>query len=189
MPRPTIAQIRVVLDDLGLPQVDPSSWFDGTMPEILRASLDFGRVQPILARTSITTLLYTTSLAVGLFTPLVAPVPNEIIVCRNLSIRFTNANAETINIQKLVGVPVTEIWTDTAAPLPSGPYIGTNNDASRAWGALGLNNIPVFGANPEFTNLQQILQVNLESAGISDKFARITFDADFYEWEDWPGWW
>lgn len=188
MARPTIADVRRLLDNLGVPQVDPSSWFDGTMPEILRASLDFGRVQSILARSQVTTLLYSTDLAVGLFLDLVVPRPNEIIVCRNLSIRFTTANVDTINVRKLVGPSMTEIWTDSATPFALAPYIGTNNDASRAWGALGLNNIPVFGENPEFSNQPQLLQLNLESAAVVDKFARITFDTDTYEWQDWPGW-
>jgi len=181
-------QIRAFLTDIGLPQVDPTQFRASTLDELIRASIDLGRIRPQLLNTSITTITYTTPLAVGLFQALVAPGPNQIIVCRNLTIRFTNANSETVNVQKLVGVPVTELWTDTAAPFASAPYIGTNNDASRAWGALGLNNIPVFGANPEFSNIQQQLQFNLESAGVSDKFARLTFDADIYEWEDWPGW-
>jgi len=181
-------QIRAFLDDLGLPQVDPAQFRASTLSELIRADIDLGRIRPILVTTSITTILYSTAAAVGPFQALVAPGPNQIIICRNLSIRFTNANTEIIRVQKLVGVPVTELWEDSAAPFASAPYIGTNNDASRAWGALGYNNIPVFGANPEFSDLQQQLQIQLESAGAADKFARITFDADFYEWEDWPGW-
>jgi len=180
-------QVRQFLEDIGLPQVDPTQFRSSTLDELLRASIDLGRIRPMLLTSSVTRVTYVTALAVGLFLDLVAPGPNQVIHCKNMSIRFTNANSETINVQKSVAVIVTELWTDTAAPFAAAPYIGTNNDASRAWGALGLNNIVVFGANPEFSSVQQILQFNLESAGVSDKFAIITFSADIYEWEDWPG--
>jgi len=180
-------QVRAFLNDIGLPQVDPTQFRSSTLDEILRASIDLGRIRPMLLNSSVTRVTYATALAVGLFLDLVAPGPNQVIHCKNMTIRFSNANSEIINVQKLTGVIISELWTDTAAPFAAAPYIGTDNTASQAWGALGLNNIVMFGVNADFNNLQQILQFNLASAGVSDKFAVITFDADIYEWEDWPG--
>jgi len=180
-------QVRQFLEDIGLPQVDPTQFRSSTLDEILRASIDMGRIRPMMLTTSVNVSLYTTALAVGLFLDLVAPAPNQIIHCRNMSIEMTNANSEVIRVQKVAGPIVNLLWTDEKAPIPLGQYIGTDNTASQAWGALGLNNIVVFGQDPEFSNLQQILQLNLATIGASLKTATITFSADIYEWEDWPG--
>jgi len=185
----TDAQIRQYLDDIGLPQVDPAQFRASTLPEQLVAAVDFGRIRPVLRGTQCISADYSTPLATGAFLSLVAPALNEIIHVVQMSIRFTNANSETINVRKDCGGTIRELWTDFAGDpgqkFVAEPYIGNANNASIAWGSLGLNDIVVFGANPDSDNAQQLLQINLVSPGVSTKTARITFDASIYEWEDW----
>jgi len=185
----TDAQIRQYLDDLGLPQVDPAQFRASTLPELLLASVDFGRIRPVLRETSCVSVNYSTAIAVGLFLNLVAPAANQIIHAVKMSIRFTNANIETINVQKTCGATIRELWTDFAgdpgAKFKAEPYIGNDTSPSQSWGALGLDDIVVFGSNPDSNNVGQILQLNLVSIAALVKTAVITFDADIYEWEDW----
>ncbi len=185
----TDAQLRLFLDQLGLPQVDPAQYRASILPEMLKANIDLGRIRPVLVNTSCNSVAYTTADATGLFLNLVSPAPNQIIHAVQMSIRFTNPNTETINVQKLCGSTVRELWTDFAGDagttfLPE-PYIGDSRDASVAWGSLGLHDIAVFGANANAANLQERLQINLVSPAALVKTAVITFDACIYELEDW----
>lgn len=177
-------QIRQFLEDLGLPQVDPTAFRAGTLPELLRGSIDLGRIRPVLRTTQLVVIAHVgLPVMVDNFT-LVAPAPNQIVIVRNLNIFFTNALTNTLVIEKTIGPVEGNVWTDFGGPFAFGPYIGTDNDATRAWGNKTLY---VYGVNPDATNLQQQLNMELQDPVGVGKDVQVTFDADFYEWEDWPG--
>jgi len=144
--RPTIQQIRQALDDLGLPQVDPSSWFDGTLPEILRVVLQAGRLEPTLEEIAVRRDVVTSALDTDFSFAITQNTGLEMIVVGMLQIDILTANIDEIRIEYQDGVPIAnvQIWRDfVGGPFGLGPYNGSDNTRSTAWGAQGLNNIPL----------------------------------------------
>jgi len=187
----TDEQIREFLEDLGLPQVDPAAFRAGTLPELLRGSIDLGRIRPVLQTSGLISMNYSSGgVAIGASLNLQAPGPNEVIVARNMTIQLTSGNSDTVILQtRYDAATIHTLWLDLAAapPHPAGMYIGSANEPTKAWGALNLDDIVLFGQNPDFSNLQQILQFSLQSAAAVDKTAVIRFSSNLYRWEDWPG--
>lgn len=191
MPRPTIEQIRTVLVDLGLPQVDPSSWFDGTMPETLRVLLDAGPLKPQPAFSFQQRSVFSSLAVASVAFDITGANPGTIRVLKNLTIRPLTANIEEIRIQKFDGTRTTEMWRDATGPFAAAQYIGTDNAATRAWGALGLNNIVMYP--PELTdnpNSQRQVQIVIISAAavIKDIILDMTvveFDSRLFKGGDW----
>jgi len=184
--RPTAAQIRRYLDDLGLDAVDPQAWLAGVLPEILRGSIDLGRLKPTLVTSGLIVVNHIGAAVMVDNFAIQAPGPNQIIRMRNLHVFFTNALTETFIIQKesAAGALIGNIWVDFGGPFAFGPYIGTDNTATQAW---ANKEIIVYGANPGFLGVQQTIAVELQSAAAIGKNVTIAFDSDLYEWEDWPG--
>jgi len=184
MPRPTIAEIRRLLDDLGLPQVDPSSWFSGTFPEILRVIVDAGRIQGIVETSGLIVINHIgPAVAVDNF-PIAAPGPREVITLTNFNLFFTNALTETLVIEKETGPVIGNAWVDFGGPFAFGPYIGTDNTATQAW---NNKKMVVYGAEIDFLGQQQIINVELQSAAAVGKNVTISYDSTLYQIEDWPG--
>ncbi len=181
-------QIREFLTDLGLPQVDPTAFRAGTLPELLRGMIDLGRIRPQLRTTQHVRNNFD-SLGVAVFViDLVAPAPNEIAVVRNMALTFTNAATESVVWQKRTPGPVlTTLWEDVGGPFAAARYLGGPGQVSDSWGALYGNGIAVAGVNPDATNAQQQLQFAVISAAAVSKTGAVDFDVDFYQWEDWPG--
>jgi len=165
MARPTPADIRRALQDLGLPQIDPQSWFDGTMPEILRVVLDAGPLKPIPTFNFTQVNTFTTAAIGDQAFDITGANPGTIRVVKNMTIQVVTANIEQIEVQTFDGTLLSRLWLDSATPFPVDLYIGRDNTASQAWGALGLNNIIMYPQeltnNPN--NLRQ-LQIRLFSA-------------------------
>lgn len=192
MPRPTIAAIRRVLEDLGVPQVDPSSWFDGTMPEILRAVLDMGPIAPLPTLNRVENLTFASAPNTVETFNITSPVAGTFEVVKNLTIDIVTPNINDIRLQTFDGATTNRLWRDVGTPLFGiGQYIGTDNDATRAWGAFGLDNVVLYP--PELTQTpgaQRQLQIRLESGAAEVKTVTIsvnitTFDSRLFAGGDW----
>jgi len=191
MTRPTNDEIRQALVDLALDQVDPSSWFAGTMPEILRVMLDAGPLKPLPVFSFPQRSVFSTPAATSTAFDITGANPGTIRVLKNLTIRPLTANIDEIRIQKFDSVRTVEMWRDASGPFAAGQYIGTDNAATRAWGALGLNNIVMYP--PELTdtpNIQRQVQIVLISAAalVKDIILDMTvveFDSRLFNGGNW----
>lgn len=165
MVRPTNDEIRQALVDLALDQVDPSSWFAGTMPEILRVMLDAGPLKPLVTFSFPQRSVFSTPAEMSTALDITGANPGTIRVIKNLTINVLTANIDEIRIQKFDSLRTTIMWRDARGPFPVAQYIGTDNTATAAWGALRLDNIVMYP--PELTdvpNIQRQLQIVLISA-------------------------
>jgi len=188
MARPTNDEIRRFLEDLGLPQVDPSSFFSSTADEILRIAGDAGPLAPTVKFARFFDTDFTTLLNTDQSFNITGANPGQIRVVSKLFIQFITANVDEIRLQwdDLGGLQDTTIWRDFG-PFGAGNYIGTNNAASQAWGALGLDNLICHP--PEMTfNQQRQLQVRLISGVASVKTVRVKCTVLDYESRTYPGW-
>ncbi len=165
MPRPTTAELRQLLDDLGLDTVDPTSFFSSTSPELLRLVIDAGPIKPLPTLNVIQNLTFASPpIAIETF-DITGAEAGTIRVVKNLSIFMATANIENIRLQQFDGLTINQMWSDSAAPFPIQQYIGTDNSASQAWGALGYNNIVLYPAELTTTpGTVRQLQIRLESA-------------------------
>jgi len=174
MARPTEADIRRALQDLGLPQIDPNSWFDGTMPEILRVVLTAGPLKPLPTFNFTQTNTFTTLAEAERTFDITGANPGTIRVVKNINIEIITANITTLDVQTFDGTLLSLLWRDFGAPFPIGRYIGSDTTASQAWGALGLHNIIMYPqeltTNPN--NVRQ-LQIRLFSAAAVIKTVRL----------------
>ena len=186
MPRPTIAAIRRVLDDLGLPQVDPSSWFDGTMPEILRASLDFGRVSPLLESSIANDGTFTSPANIGEDIIIVAPGVTEVHRVRRFFIRFITANITQIRIFVLSGVKNTNLWDDDSGPFPAGVYLGHDGPVTESLAPI-MRDLAIMGDNADFDGQKQQLHIEFISAAAAIKTIEVDSLVDNYQYRDWIG--
>jgi len=192
MPRPTLAELRQLLDDLGLDSVDPSSFFSGTSNEILRMMIDMGPVKPLPTFNFIQNNTFTTGANTLQSFDITGANPNTIRVVKNLNITIVTANVDEIRLAIFDGTATGVLWNDdTGAPFPTGTYIGSDNDATRAWGAQGLDNIVLYPqeltTNP---NNQRQLQIRLVSAVALVKQIVVSmnvteFDSRLFRGGDW----
>jgi len=189
MARPTRAQIVQWLVEHGLTQVDPDQWLAGTFPEILRATVDAGRLAPrpvISFRQSNT---FTSLLNVDEAFDITGANPGTIRVVKNMTIRIDTPNINTIIMQwEDGGVVTTRVWEDDGTPLfGTGIYIGDSGAATGTWGAMGLPNIVCYP--PEMTqNIQRQIQIRLLSA--AGEIKTVTVEETIVEFSaaDWlPG--
>lgn len=180
----TDEQIREFLTDLGLPQVDPGAFRAGTLPELLRASIDMGRIRPVIQTSGLILINHVgPAVAVDNF-PIAAPGPREVITLTNITFFFNNALTETFVIEKETGPVIGNIWVDFGGPFAFGPYIGTDNTVTQAW---ANKKMVVYGSEIDFLGQQQIINVELQSAAAVGKNVTIAYDSTLYRWEDWPG--
>jgi len=144
MPRPTRAQIRRLLDDWGLPQVDPDSFFIGTFPESISMAVD--EVERLTAQdrgwnTSQTDFITATNPSATVVTIDIDPVPSgdEVNIFRSLSIDLVTANINEVEIILNGTSGATTIWRAgvTGGPaLPVGRLIGGPNIETTSFGTL-----------------------------------------------------
>lgn len=144
MARPTADELRRFLDDLGLDSVDPQAWFAGVLPEILRGAIDLGRLQPLPTFSFQQRSVFSSAANTSQQFSITGANPGVIRVIKNLIIRPLTANIDEIRIVKFDGTVTTEVWRDASGPFAAAMYIGTDNAATRAWGALGLDNIVMY---------------------------------------------
>jgi len=189
MARPTRAQIRQWLDEHGLPQVDPDQWLASTFPEILRATVDAGRLAPRPVLSFRQSNAFTTPLVVDTAFDITGANPGTIRVIKNMTIRIDTANINTIIMQwSDGGVVTTRVWEDDGTPLfGTGIYIGDSGGRTGTWGAMGLANIVCYP--PEMTlNIQRQLQIRLLSAGGEIKTVTVEETIVEFAASDWlPG--
>jgi len=166
MARPTIAQIRRALEDLGLPQVDPNSWFDGTMPEILRVILDAGPIKALPTFNFMQNNLFTSAANTSQTFDITGANPGTIRIVNNMTVEIITANINRLRFQHFDGTVTDRVWDEiNLANFAVGPHIGTANQSTEAWGAQGLSSIVLYP--PELTtnpNNQRQLQLRLFSA-------------------------
>jgi len=191
MPRPTIAEIRRRLDDLGLNQVDPSAWFDGTMPEILRAMIDMGPVSPLPTVSLIQNLTFASAANLFEVFDITAAEDGTIRVVKNLTIDIVTETINEIRLQQFDAI-TNVMWRDASALFGIGQYIGRDNDETRAWGALGLDNIVLYPR--ELTDTPGIvprrLQLRLQSGAAEVKTVTVSmtlidFNSRLFNGGDW----
>lgn len=192
MPRPTTAQLRQLLDDLGLDIVDPTQFFSSTSPELIRLLIDGGPLKPLPSFNFLQTNLFTTGAVAASAFDITGANPNEIRVIQNMTVEVLTANIDEIEFQWFDGAQTIRIWRDVpGAPFAIGPYIGADNTATQAWGAQGLNHIVAFPQeltqNPN--NLRQ-LQIRLISAAAVAKSVRLhlnvtQFDSRLFNGGQW----
>ncbi len=144
MPRPTRAQIRRLLDDWGLPQVDPDSFFVGVFPESLMIAVD--EVERLTAQdrgwteSAITTVTATNPAATSVIakaTP--QPSLNEIVVIRAVAVDLVTANIEAVEINQQGTSGNNIIWQEGVSggpALPAGRLIGGPNIQTTSFGTL-----------------------------------------------------
>jgi len=187
--RPTPARIRQMLDDLGLPQVDERSWFDGTMPEILRVALDAGPLAPLPTFNFLQRNNFVTAAVADEAGDITGANANTIRIIKNMRVEIVTGNIDQLIFQYSDGTVLSEIWNDSGSPqFPIGRYIGTDNDATRAWGALGLHTIMNYP--PELTTIpvnQRQLQIRLISAAAVVKQVRLDFNVTEFDSRLYPG--
>ncbi len=188
MPLITEAAIRALLQDLGLPQVDPSSWLNGTAPEILRNVVDVGRLRPRRLFSVGVNKDHTTPNELDTTFILSAPQPATQNVIRHFFVEFLTANVGTIRFD--IEIPPNDFvfWKDTSGLFPIGDYIGTDNVKTQAFNSITGGRIQVLGADGSLTGVGQQLTMRLISSVPSIKTVRVIFIEDVYNLEDFPGW-
>lgn len=187
MARPTRDEIIQFLRDIGLPQVDPSSWFDGTLPEILRAMVDFGRIKPMPVLTFIQNTLFTSGVNVDESFDFTGANAGTIRVIKNVTISMITANITTLNARFLRGpLGFAEKWVDPGGAFPLGQYIGGDTDRTLRWNSMGLNNIVMYP--PELTQgVQEQFNIQVFSAAPAVKSFRIQATIVEFDSRDFPG--
>ncbi len=135
--------MRRLLDDWGLPQVDPDSFFIGVFPEQITMAVD--EVERLTAqdrgwtssRGTANILSVNTSVLTATLMPI--PGPNEIVVIRSLAVDLTSANIEAVEIHKDAASANGVIWQEGVsggAPLPLGRLIGGPNIQTTSFNSL-----------------------------------------------------
>lgn len=186
MARPTEAEVRRILDDLGLPQVDPNSWFKGTEPELLRVGLDGGRLVRAFDRTTFINVQFTSASNLDQKFAVFTAAADEIAFIRYLFIEFVSANIARIRVQIANGFTINQLWQDEPVPA-SDPYIGTDNSATQAWGAQGLNNIRVVGSQANPNGVNQLLEIRVESSVNAVKVFDVQAQVEIFKLINYPG--
>jgi len=182
----TPAQVRAFLTGIGLPQVDPQEWIASTLPEILRAMVDLGRISPQMLRTFSNRTVVTSAVNVTQDVTVVAVNPGEIVHVRNFTMILSTAAIISVRIYKEAGPVQTNIWHgQDAGGFPIGPYLGADNTSSVAWAAANRD-LYVSGTDLEANNLQQQLHVEVISDFAVIKTFTIDFDIDTYLIQDFP---
>jgi len=181
----TDEQIREFLDDIGLPQVDPTQFRTSTLDELLRASIDMGRIRPVQVNSlAFRQVITTAAVAIATIT-IGAPNPTEVQRWSNFFIAISTSNIDSLEIFKLDGVIEESIWHDDATPLTANPgYVGGPNISTQAWGNKVID---LYGTRGNVNNLQQQLTIRLSSAGAVVKSIIVAATVDTYEFTDWPG--
>jgi len=143
MPRPTRAQMRRLLDDWGLPQVDPDSFFIGVFPEQIQISVD--EIERLTAQDRGWTssandqIQANAAAAVSANGQLTGPGPNEVMVIRALTVELITANIEAVEL-RLIGTSGNNIiWREglSGGPaLPAGRLIGGPNIQTTSFNGL-----------------------------------------------------
>lgn len=187
MARPTEAEIRRILNDLGLPQVDPNSWFKGTLPELLRVNLNAGNVVRVFDRTDFINVQFTSAANTDQKFAVFTAAADEIAFVRYMFIEFVSSNIARIRLQMQNGFTINQLWQDEPSPPFSGPYIGTDLTATQAWGAQGLNNIRVVGLQANPNNVNQLLEIRVESSGSVVKVFDVNAQVEIYKLIQYPG--
>jgi len=144
MPRPTRAQLRRLLQDWGLPQVDPDSYFVGVFPESISIAVD--EIERLTAQDrgwtgSETDAITATNPAATVVTIDIPPVPsaNEIIIFRSVNIDLVTANINEVEMRINGTSGITTIWRDGVSggpALPVGRLIGGPNIQTTSFNGL-----------------------------------------------------
>lgn len=187
MARPTRAEIVQVLDDLALGQVDPDAWIRGTLPELLRVNIIGPRLAPILDRTTFINFEFVTDVNTLQKIAVFTAVDDEIAIVRHLYLETTTTNIARIVLLMANGFTINTLFRFEPSPTSADPIIGTDNQATEAWGAQGLSEIRVYGrdANPNDANQQ--LEVSVESSVAAVKRMIVNAQVDIYKILNYPG--
>ena len=162
MARPTRAQLRRLLQDWGLPQVDPDSFFVGVFPESLVIAVD--EIERLTAQdrgwsdseNTIDTLTANATSVSGDVLPFAGL--NEVVVIRSLALDLDTANIEAVEV-RLVGTSGNHtIWQEGVsggAALPAGRLIGGPNIQTTSFGTL----LPITLDGRDAQRLQIIIRI------------------------------
>ena len=142
MPRPTRAQIRRLLDDWGLPQVDPDSYFIGVFPESISIAVD--EVERLTAqdRGWVNTLnsdVSVSATATSASGNLPGPGSEFVMVLRNVNVALESSAIEAVELTLQGDSGQNLIWREgvLGGPvLPVGPLIGLANLQTTSFGTL-----------------------------------------------------
>lgn len=187
MPLITEAAIRAFLRDLGLPQVDPSAWLNGTAPEILRTVVDVGRLRPRRLFSVGVDKNHTTPVETDTTFILSAPEPATQNLLRNFTVGFVTGNVDVIEFNIEIAPNSFLFWRDDGGPFPVGNYVGTPNVVTEAFNAITRGKIQVIGADGTLQGVGQRLTMRLISAAAALKTVSVVFLEDVYNLEDFPG--
>lgn len=188
MNRPTTAEIRRLLNALGDDQVDPSSWFRGTLNEILRPSVELGRISTRIRRSTYDNLTLTSPATTETVFALSTAEPEETRIISNFFVRFGTANVVEITLELNQGGLTRSIWNDSTGPFPVGVYIGGDDDRTTRFAAQTGQKIKLIGSDMPGVTADQILQLRIRSAAAVVKTTFVDFRTDSYFSEDFPGW-
>lgn len=176
--------IREFLDDIGLPQVDPAQFRASTLAELLRASIDMGRIRPVQINSLAFRQVITTPATMVTTVSIGAPNPTEVQRWSNFFLAISTSNIDVLEIFKLDGVIEESIWHDDATPITANPsYFGGPNISTQAWGD---KTIDLYGTRGNVNNLQQQLNIRISSALGAVKSIIVAATVDTYEFTDWP---
>jgi len=176
--------IREFLDDIGLPQVDPTQFRTSTLDELIRASIDLGRIRPVQVNSLAFRQVITTPAELITTITIGAPNPTEVQRWSNFFVAISTSNIDQLEIFKLDAVIEESIWHDDASPITASPgYIGGPNISTQAWGNKVID---IYGTRGNVNNLQQQLTIRLSGAAVV-KSIIVAATVDTYEFTDWPG--
>jgi len=145
MPRPTRAQLRRLLQDWGLPQVDPDSYFIGVFPESISIAVD--EVERLTAQdrgwiSSQNADVDAVATATSATANLPSPGPNQIMVIRLLSVTLDSSAIQEVELTNS-GDSGQHLFWKRGVPggpvLPQGFLIGTANLETTSFG----ENLPI----------------------------------------------
>jgi len=185
--RPTRAEIIQTLQDLALGQVDPDAWIRGTLPEILRVGIVGPRLAPIVDRTTFLNVPFTSAVNTFQKIAIFTAVDDEVSIIRHLTIESITANIARYQLLMANGFTINKMFEWEPSPPGAQMEIGTDNVATQAWGASGLDEIRVWGRDSNFAPFNQQLEVSIESSVAAVKTTNIFAQVDIYKILNFPG--
>jgi len=180
MARPTREQLRRLLQDWGLPQVDPDSYFVGVFPESISIAVD--EVERLTAQdrgwteSRITANIITQNTTKITATIMPIPGPNEIVVFRSLALDLISANIESVQIvnQGTSGNGI--LWQEGVSggpALPAGRFIGGPDIRTTSFNSV----LPIVLDGRDAQLLKLILEIAV--AAVMD--AKIVMSAQIFQ--------
>jgi len=185
--RPTRDEVIQILQDLALGQVDPDAWLRGTLPELLRVVILGPRLAPVIDRTEFVNFEFVTDVNTLQKIAIYTSVDDEVAIIRHLYFETTTTNIARIVLLMANGFTINTLFRFEPSPTSADPIIGTDNQATEAWGGMGLDEIRVWGLDANANDANQQLEVSVESSVAAVKRMIVNAQVDIYKLIDFPG--